>query len=137
MEHEDLGIEEWAKWIGATAAAVWAWLPGPEQLLLLLQTADILTGVMLAWKRKRVASGAMTKGLWAKAGIWVMVGLAGSMEGQLGVPLAASVCAWYAVKEAISVVENAARLGAPVPPPMRRALAALREKEKKEDVRGS
>lgn len=98
---------------------------------------DYATGTAAAIKTGTWSSRTAREGLWHKTGSIVAVlaaallDLAAQMllDGAAGCsvllfPLAA---AWYLLTELGSIVENAEKLGAPVPPFLRKALAAARE----------
>ena len=115
-----------------------AYLFGPWDALLaallLAVCIDYATGVAVAVMQKTLSSEVGWKGLLKKAVILLIVSLATLLdrllEGSNGA-VRAAVCLFYIANEGISVLENTARLGLPVPERMRAALAQLKEKEEK------
>lgn len=114
------------KAMGAVVGVVCAWwagLPALAQALLIVQGADVLTGVMLALAGKskksesgKVSSGAlmagvMKKGLeWLVVGICVFVGGALEMEGISGASLT-----YMIATEMVSLMENLNAFGLKIP----------------------
>ncbi len=99
---------------------------------------DYLTGVLVAWKGKSaktenggLSSKAGFDGLLRKAVILLVVFLAAILDSALdmGKTMFTSACVcYYIANEGISILENAALIGVPVPPVIRRALELLKEK---------
>ena len=111
---------------GAAAGAVCAWwagLPSIAQALLVVQGADVLTGILLALMGKssksesgRVSSGALTLGLikkgleWLVVGICVTVGEALEMNGIAGASMT-----YMIATELVSLTENLSVFGLNIP----------------------
>ncbi len=96
--------------------------------LLAFVVADYVTGVACAVIDHQVSSGIGFKGITRKVLIFVLVGLANLLDvyvlGEGGV-LRTAVIFFYISNEGISLIENAAHLGLPVPQALRDALASL------------
>lgn len=139
-------VKHFKAWISGAAAvltALWGWfgwlLVGWIGLLLL----DYLTGSAVALKNGEWRSQTAREGIWHKLGSIVAVIVAGILDILVGqvltnlsgvtlpftytVLLCPLVVVWYILTEAGSIVENAGRLGAPVPARLKKAVAALRE----------
>jgi toxin secretion/phage lysis holin len=93
--------------------------------LLILISVDVATGFLAAYVRKEITSDATFQG-GAKKAIILLVVLSGKwISGfvHVGVDLGAALAAYYAVHEAVSILENAARAGVPLPSGLVEALA--------------
>lgn len=107
--------------------------------LLAVMLIDILTGVAVAWQRHDIRSAKLRDGLAKKLISLLLVILAAVLEPQftplLPFPFDLSDAAAYAftLAELVSVVENAARGGVPVPQGILDILRVAQEKPKKED----
>lgn len=139
-------VKHFKAWISGAVAvltALWGWfgwlLVGWFGLLLL----DYITGSAVALKNGDWRSQAARDGIWHKLGSLVAVLVAGILDILVGqvltnlsgvtlpfhytVLLCPLVVAWYILTEAGSIVENAGKLGAPVPAWLKQAVAALKE----------
>lgn len=108
-------------------AAAWFGLGPVAHLLGVLMVADVVTGVLVALNRGELSSSASFKGMTKKAAALVLFGLAWFAETELalGFPLAEVVAGFYCATEALSIFENAAALGLPVPQQLRDLFAKL------------
>ena len=106
--------------------------------LAVLMVMDYATGVALAWRGRSpksqtggVSSEAGFDGLLKKAFIIMIVLLATILDHALGtgsmVFQTATVC-YYIANEGLSILENAALMGVPVPGAVERALEVFRKK---------
>ena len=118
-----LNIPPSIKWALAGVVAWWAGLTLAFQLLLGFMAADMLSGILLALKDRTLNSTACGKGLLKKCGIILIALAAHPIEHLLSqfmpMPLELNLEKWiplgYALTEAISITENIARLGVPLP----------------------
>ena len=92
--------------------------------------ADYITGVLAAIHQRELSSAIGFRGIAKKILIFVLVGLANLLDvyilGQAGVLRMATIF-FYISNEGISVIENAARLGLPIPKLFEKALATIRD----------
>ena len=105
--------------------------------LIAVVAIDYLTGVMCAIVGKKLSSEVGAKGIFKKVLIFALVGVAHMIDSQVigtGSTLRTAVIFFYLSNEGISVVENAARLGVPVPDKLRDILAQLGKKGDKNDA---
>lgn len=102
--------------------------------LLLLMVLDYLTGLICAAKDKELSSSTGFKGLGKKVMILIIVALAVSLDNITGTNgiVRSLVIFFYASMEGISILENAARAGVPVPDKLKDMLVQLKEGNKKE-----
>ena len=105
--------------------------------LIAVVAIDYLTGVMCAIVNKKLSSDVGAKGIFKKVLIFALVGVAHMIDSQVigeGSTLRTAVIFFYLSNEGISIVENAARLGVPVPDKLRELLAQLAKKGDKNDA---
>lgn len=88
---------------------------------------DVLMGCLLAFGKKELSSAVSRVGVTRKAGVLVLVGVAYIVEAHSGTPVGFATAVFYIFSEAVSVVENGARLGVPIPRSLRDSLLKLRE----------
>ena len=102
----------------------------PLIVLLCFMVADYITGVLVAVMAKKLSSTVGFKGLAKKACILLVMVLAVLLDHLLheGEWLFRTLCAYfYIANEGISILENAALLGIPVPSKLREVLAQLND----------
>ena len=126
-------------------AAVGGWLgyflggcDGLLYALLAFVVLDYLTGIMCAIADKKLSSNVSFRGLAKKVLIFVMVGIGQLLDtqilGEAGV-LRTAIIFFYMSNEGLSLVENAAYLGLPVPEKLKLVLQQLHDRNEKEDGR--
>jgi toxin secretion/phage lysis holin len=106
--------------------------------LVIFVAVDYLTGVMCAIVDKKLSSEVGFKGIAKKVLIFLLVGVANILDVDVigtGSILRTAVIFFYLSNEGISILENAAHLGLPIPSKLKAALEQLhdRAEEKKED----
>ena len=101
--------------------------------LLLFVVIDYITGVMCAVVDKKLSSNVGFKGICRKALIFMLVGIANIIDVQViksGSVLRTAVVFFYLSNEGLSLIENAAHLGLPVPDKLKAVLEQLHDKER-------
>lgn len=92
---------------------------------------DYITGVMCAIVNKELSSSVGFKGICRKVLIFTLVGIGNILDvyvlGEAGV-LRTAVIFFYLSNEGVSLLENAAHLGLPVPSKLKDILAQLHNK---------
>lgn len=115
--------------VGAFAAGLWGALPVLVQILLILQLIDILSGLLAAWCQRTVSSDVSFRGMAKKVLCLALIGGAHALE--LGfafdIPLSSIAAGFYCIHEIISITENAARTGLPVPQQLLDVLQKLQD----------
>lgn len=104
--------------------------------LILFVAADYVTGVMCAAVDKRLSSEIGFKGICKKVFIFVLVGLANILDVQIigtGSVLRTAVIFFYISNEGVSLLENAAHLGLPVPEKLKDILQQLHNRAEEVD----
>ena len=124
-------------------AAVGGWLgyflggcDGLVYALILFVAADYITGVMCAAVDKRLSSEIGFKGICKKVLIFVLVGLANILDVQIigtGSVLRTAVIFFYISNEGVSLLENAAHLGLPIPSKLKDILQQLHNRAEEVD----
>nr|WP_304710542.1 phage holin family protein [uncultured Acetatifactor sp.] len=116
-------------------AAVGGWLgwflggcDGLLYALVAFVAVDYVTGVLCAVADRKLSSEVGFRGIAKKALIFLLVGMANVLDVQVigsGCVLRTAVVFFYISNEGVSLVENAARLGLPVPEKLKDVLAQL------------
>ena len=137
----------WAK-IQMAVAAISGWLgyflggmDGLMIALIIFMILDYITGLMCAVIDKKLSSAVGFKGICKKVLILILVGVANVVDIHIvgtGSALRSAVICFYLSNEGLSLLENAAHLGLPIPEKLKSVLAQLHgredETENKEDV---
>ena len=91
---------------------------------------DYITGVLSAIKEKKLSSSVGFWGLLRKGVIFLVVMLAAQLDAALGQEAVCRTAAilFYIANEAVSMTENAAKLGVPVPGKILDVLEQLKSK---------
>ena len=137
----------WAK-IQIAVAAIGGWIgyfvggvDGLMTALLIFMALDYITGLMCAIADKKLSSAVGFRGICKKVLILMLVGVAHIVDLHVvgtGDALRSAVVCFYLSNESVSMLENAAHLGLPIPEKLKSVLAQLHgredETESKEDV---
>lgn len=105
--------------------------------LLLFVVTDYITGVMCAAIDKKLSSSVGFKGIFRKVLIFMLVGIANIIDFQVikqGSVIRTAVIFFYLSKEGLSLIENAAHLGLPVPEKLKNVLEQLHNKDRKDNT---
>lgn len=125
-------------------AAIGGWLGwflgGCDGLLFALiafVAVDYITGVMCAIVDKNLSSAVGFKGICRKVLIFLLVGIAHILDAQVigaGSVLRTAIIFFYFSNEGVSLLENAAHLGLPVPEKLKDVLQQIHDRaESKEE----
>ena len=142
-EMEGFAMKEFWNVIQAVFAAVGGWLgyflggcDGLLYALLAFVVLDYITGIMCAVADKKLSSAVGFKGICRKVLIFALVGIGHLLDvqifGETGV-LRTAIIFFYLSNEGLSVVENAAYLGLPIPVKLRKVLEQLHDRSEKEE----
>ncbi|MFP1698757.1 phage holin family protein [Gardnerella vaginalis] len=105
--------------------------------LLLFVVTDYITGVMCAAIDKKLSSSVGFKGIFRKVLIFMLVGIANIIDFQVikqGSVIRTAVIFFYLSNEGLSLIENAAHLGLPVPEKLKNVLEQLHDKDRKDNT---
>lgn len=129
--------------IAGTAGAVFGFLFGKVTgifwALIAFMTLDYITGVIIAIINKKLSSEVGFKGLAKKFLILIFVSVGHIADTYVlgGTPVAMSaVILFYLANEGISIIENAASLGLPVPKKLQDVLEQIRDKSEDDTNEG-
>ena len=104
--------------------------------LIAFAVIDYITGVMCAIADKRLSSEVGFKGICRKVLIFVLVGIGNLVDvyvlGEAGV-LRTAVIFFYLSNEGVSLLENSAHLGLPIPQKLKSVLEQLHNRNEKEE----
>ncbi|HHY0011878.1 TPA: phage holin family protein [Clostridioides difficile] len=103
--------------------------------LVALMVADYITGVMCAIVEKKLSSEIGFKGIFKKVLIFILVGVGHLIDTNLigdGSVLRTAIIFFYCSNEGVSMLENAGRLGLPIPEKLKDILVQLHNKGGKE-----
>jgi len=137
MDHFSIELI-WAKvQIAITALGGWLgyFLGGFDGMMIALvvfMTLDYITGVMCGIVDRKLSSEVGFKGIFRKALILIIVGIGHIIDTQVignGSALRGAIICYYLSNEGVSILENAAHLGLPVPETMKNILIQLHGKE--------
>lgn len=100
------------------------------QTLVILILLDFASGFLLAWSTGSVSSDASYRGMAKKAMMLLLVGAASTYNATqpLGFDSAVAVAGFFCTTELISIVENAGRIGLPIPRPLMDAISKLNQR---------
>ena len=97
---------------------------------------DYVTGVMCAISNHTLSSEVGFKGICRKVLIFLLVGIGSILDARVigsGSVLRTAVIFFYISNEGVSILENAARLGLPVPEKIKVVLEQLHDRSAKEE----
>ena len=99
--------------------------------LVLFAVVDYLTGIMCAVADQKLSSQVGFKGVCRKVLIFLLVGIANIIDVQVigtGSVIRTAVIFFYLSNEGVSILENAAHLGLPIPETLKAALAQIHDR---------
>lgn len=136
-------IKEFWNTIQLIFTAIGGWLgyflggcDGLLYALIAFVVIDYITGVMCAINDKTLSSEVGFRGICRKVLIFLLVGIANILDVQVigtGSVLRTAVIFFYISNEGVSLLENAAHLGLPVPEKIKTVLEQLHDRSESED----
>ena len=133
----------WAK-VQMAFAAIGGWLGyfvgGADGLLITLlvfMVLDYVTGVMCGIVDKKLSSAVGFKGIFKKVLIFALVGVGHILDTHVigsGSAMRTAVICFYLSNEGLSLLENAAHIGLPIPEKLKEILAQLHNRGDKETL---
>ena len=136
-------MKEFWNTIQLAFAAVGGWLgyflggcDGLLYTLLAFTAIDYITGVMCAVNDHTLFSEVGFRGICRKVLIFMLVGIANILDADVvgtGSVLRTAVIFFYISNEGVSLLENAAHLGLPVPEKIKTVLEQLHDRAEKEE----
>ena len=123
------GIGGWLGWfLGGCDGLLYA--------LLAFVVIDYVTGIMCAVVDKKLSSEVGFKGIFKKVLIFALVGIGHILDTRVigsGSAMRTAVIFFYLSNEGVSLLENAAYLGLPIPQKLKSVLEQLHDRAEKED----
>lgn len=104
--------------------------------LVMFVVMDYISGVMCAIADKTLSSEVGFKGICRKVLIFILVGIANILDVQIigtGSVLRTAVIFFYISNEGVSLLENAAHLGLPIPEKLTKVLKQLHDDSEEEE----
>ena len=136
-------MKEFWNTIQMVIAGIGGWLGyflgGCDGLLFALMAfvvIDYITGVMCAINDRKLSSEVGFRGICRKVLIFLLVGIGHIVDAQVigtGSVLRTAVIFFYLSNEGVSLIENAAHLGLPVPDKLKAVLEQLHDRSEKEE----
>lgn len=126
------GIGGWLGWfLGGCDGLLYA--------LIIFVTVDYITGVMCGVADKNLSSEVGFKGICRKVLIFLMVGIAHILDVHIigsGSVLRTAAIFFYISNEGVSILENSAHLGLPVPEKLKSVLEQLHDRSASDEKDG-
>ena len=100
------------------------------QILVALAVVDYLSGICAAWYQKKLSSSIGFKGIIKKCIMFTFVGIANLIDKVMPGNTEAIklvVCLFYIGNEGMSIIENADRIGIPIPKFIRERFITMRD----------
>lgn len=123
----------------AIIGTLFTWLLGtwdtPICILILFMVLDYITGVIRGYINKALSSDVGLKGIARKAVIFIVLIVAVALDRLLNTGtwmFRTLICYFYIANEGLSLLENCASLGVPIPSKILESLEQLKNGEKKE-----
>lgn len=121
--------------ICAICGFVWGELNGLLLALIAFMVLDYITGLSVAIVKKELSSEVGFKGIFKKVLILILVGVGNILDVHVlgeGSVCRSAVIGFYLANEGISILENAGKLGLPLPKKLLEILKQLKNKEDEE-----
>ena len=135
-------MKEFWSVIQLVIAAIGGWLGwflgGCDGLLFALvafAVVDYVTGIMCAIVDKKLSSAVGFRGICKKVLIFTLVGVAHILDTQIigtGSILRTAIIFFYLSNEGVSIIENAAHIGLPIPEKLKTVLQQLHNRSEEE-----
>lgn len=118
---------------GGIANYLWGGWDMFLKTLLLFMVLDYILGIMCGTKDKKLSSETAFKGIFKKIAILIVIAVAVSIDQITNAQglVRGTVIFFYAGLEGISILENATRIGVPVPDRLKDTLVQLKDGNKK------
>lgn len=121
----------------ALAALLWGSLDGLMTGLLIVMGLDLVTGLIVGAEAHNLNSAVCFRGLARKMLILVMVALGHALDAYIfggeSAVCRSAVIGLYFANEGLSILENAGKMGLPLPKKLRDMLVQLKQESKEED----
>lgn len=122
--------------VGSILGGLFGGLDGFLYALLVFMVIDYITGLLAAGVEKELDSRVGFKGIAKKVAILLLVVIAHTLDARVigsGAVARTTVIFFYLSNEGLSIIENASRIGLPVPAKLKSLLEQLKDKEDKHE----
>ena len=129
-------IKSIAAVISGICGFLWGQIDGLLYALIAFMALDYISGVIVAITQKELSSEIGFKGIAKKVLIMALVAVGHILDVHVlggGTVCRSAVLGFYIANEGISILENAAELGLPLPKKLVSVLKQLKDKEDKDD----
>lgn len=117
--------------VGSVASFLYGGLSMLLLFLIAFVVVDYVTGIMAAFVEKKLSSRVGFKGIAQKIFIFALVSIAHVLDIILGTTMIRDVTIlFYLVNEFISIMENANRMGVPIPAILKKFIEVVKKKTK-------
>ncbi|MDE5620355.1 MAG: phage holin family protein [Ruminococcus sp.] len=120
----------------AVCGFLWGRLDGLLYALIAFMVMDYITGLISAYIRKELSSAVGFTGIAKKVFIMALVAVGHILDTHVigdGAVFRSAVIGFYLANEGISILENAGKIGLPIPKKLLDVLAQLKNEEEKND----
>lgn len=126
-------MDQILKFFAMVTAAVLGWfsnMPDVIRVLLLVMAFDILAGASVAVIKRKLSAPIAWSGVGKKAVTLIVVGLTYTVSdmivgADLAAPIGQAIAGFYIYVEVVSVLQNAANVGIPIPDFLKNALDSI------------
>jgi toxin secretion/phage lysis holin len=121
---------------GASITYLWGEWSALLGVLVFIVAMDYITGVMASYHEGKLSSKIGLKGISKKVFIFAMVAIAYAIDKVMGdgTLIRDAAIFFYLANELLSIVENAGRVGLPVPPAIKKSIEVLKNKGGKDET---
>ena len=136
MEHHIVSIKAAVAAITGALTGLWGWMGWLVVGWIICMVLDYITGIMCTVADKKLSSAVGFKGICRKVLIFALVGIGHLLDTQVigtGSVLQTAIIFFYLSNEGLSLVENAAYLGLPIPVKLKAILEQLHDRAEKGD----
>jgi len=119
--------------LGGCVNYLWGGWDMVLKTLVLFMVLDYVLGVICGFKDKKLSSAVAFKGIFKKITILIVIAVAVHLDNLFNTQgtVRSMAIFFYAGLEGISILENAGRMGVPIPEKLKEALVQLKEGNKK------
>lgn len=122
--------------LGAVAGFLWGEMDGLMIALIAFIVLDYVSGVLVGASKRKLNSQTSFRGLCKKAMILLIVAVAHIVDTQIlggtASVFRSATCGLYIASEGLSILENAGKLGVPLPKKLKEMLEQLHDKSEED-----
>lgn len=120
--------------LGTIATQLWGGLDDALSLLITFMVLDYIMGVICGYKEQKLSSEIGFRGILKKVTILIVIAVVVKIDSVTSMDglIRNMIIYFYVGLDGISILENAGRMGIPIPEKLKDALVQLKEGNKKE-----